>query len=72
LSTVGKKVKVSGRGTKYLVSKGLDLAAAMKRVAEGVKGNGGGHAVASGATISVGKKDEFIKAMDDIVGKQLA
>ena len=71
LSTVGKKVKVSGRGTKYLVSKGLDLAAAMKRVAEGVKGNGGGHAVASGATVSVGKKAEFIKAMDDIVGKQL-
>lgn len=71
LSTVGKKVKVSGRGTKYLVSKGLDLASAMKRVAEGVKGTGGGHAVASGATIPIGKKDEFVKAMDDIIGKQL-
>ncbi len=71
LSVVGKKLKVSGRGTKHLVSKGLDLAAAMKRAAEGVRGNGGGHAVASGATVPVGKKDAFIGAMDDIVGKQL-
>ncbi len=71
LSTVGKKVKVSGRGTKYLVSKGLDLAAAMKRAAEGVKGTGGGHAVASGATVPVDKKDDFLAAMDKIVGKQL-
>jgi single-stranded-DNA-specific exonuclease len=71
LSTVGKKAKVSGRGTKHLVSKGLDLAAAMKRAAEGVKGTGGGHAVASGATVPSDKKEEFVRAVDKIVGKQL-
>jgi single-stranded-DNA-specific exonuclease len=71
LSTAGKKVKVSGRGTKHLVSKGLDLAVAMKRAAEGVKGTGGGHAVASGATIPLDRKDEFVSAVDKIVGKQL-
>jgi single-stranded-DNA-specific exonuclease len=71
LSTVGKKVKVSGRGTKYLVSRGLDLAAAMKRAAEEVKGTGGGHAVASGATIPLDKKDGFVSAMDKMVGKQV-
>jgi single-stranded-DNA-specific exonuclease len=71
LSTAGKKVKVSARGTKYLVSKGLDLAAAMKRAAEGVDGTGGGHAVASGATIPADKRQVFIAAIDQLVGKQL-
>ncbi|HIH01705.1 TPA: DHH family phosphoesterase [Thermoplasmata archaeon] len=71
LSTVGKKVKVSARGTKYLVSKGLDLAAAMKRAAEGVKGSGGGHAVASGATVPSDGKDKFLKSIDALVGKQI-
>jgi len=72
LSTVGKKVKVSGRGTKYLVSKGLDLAAAMKRAAEGVGGTGGGHAVASGATVPADMKQQFVDSVNDLVAKQMS
>ncbi|MCJ7561638.1 MAG: DHHA1 domain-containing protein, partial [Thermoplasmata archaeon] len=72
LSTVNEKVKVSSRGTKYLISKGLDLSAALKKAAEGVGGNGGGHSVASGATVPKGKEEEFLKSVDETVGKQLS
>jgi RecJ-like exonuclease len=71
LSHVKGKVKVSSRGTKYLVSKGLDLSAALKKASEKVGGNGGGHAVASGATVPEGKDKEFLAAVDEIVGQQL-
>lgn len=71
LSTAGDKVKVSSRGTKYLVSKGLDLSAALKRASEKVGGRGGGHAVASGATIPADKREEFLSLLDEVVGKQL-
>lgn len=71
LSEVKGKVKVSSRGTKYLVSKGLDLAAALKKSSEAVGGYGGGHAVASGATIPKGTEEEFLKVLDEIVGLQL-
>ncbi len=65
------KVKVSSRGTKYLVSKGLDLSSALKKSAEKFGGNGGGHAVAAGATVPMDKEEEFLKSVDEIVGLQL-
>ncbi|HEX9908111.1 MAG TPA: DHHA1 domain-containing protein [Thermoplasmata archaeon] len=71
LSDVKGKVKVSSRGTKHLVSRGLDLAAALKKAAEKVGGVGGGHAVAAGATVDAGKKSEFLASVDEIVGHQL-
>jgi len=71
ISEVRDKVKVSSRGTKYLVSKGLDLSAALKKGSEKVGGMGGGHAVASGATIAKGKEEEFLKAVDELVALQL-
>jgi RecJ-like exonuclease len=71
LSTVGAKVKVSSRGTKHLVSKGLDLSSALKRSAERVGGIGGGHSVASGATIPADRRDEFLSLLDEAVGKQM-
>ena len=71
LSVVGDRIKVSSRGTKYLVSKGLDLAAALKKAAESVGGVGGGHAVASGATIKVDARDKFLESCDSIVGVQM-
>lgn len=71
LSKVRGSIKVSSRGTKYLVSKGLDLSAALKKAAEKFGGVGGGHAVAAGATIEEGKEEEFLKALDDLVGLQL-
>jgi RecJ-like exonuclease len=71
LSVVDKETRISSRGTKYLTKKGLDLAVAMREAAQEVHGRGGGHPVASGASIPKGKEDAFLELLDYIVGKQL-
>jgi len=65
-------VKVSARGNRLLVFCGLDLSVALKGAAEKVGGNGGGHSVASGASIPLGSEEEFIAAVDGVVGRQLS
>jgi len=66
------QTKASARGTQDLVSRGMDLSAAMRTAAEGVGGVGGGHNIAAGATIPADKRDEFLAALDSIVGSQLS
>lgn len=64
-------LKVSARGTRELVSKGLDLSFALREAANAVGGNGGGHNVASGASIPLGSAEEFLSIADRIIGDQL-
>ena len=64
-------VKVSGRGTKDLVRRGMDLAQAMRSAAEIAGGNGGGHNIAAGATVPEGREEEFLLAIDDIISAQM-
>ena len=64
-------LKVSGRGTRELVSRGLDLSFALREAAGAVGGNGGGHSVASGASIPHGTAEEFLGIADKIIGEQL-
>jgi len=71
LSVMEDKTKVSARGTKYLVGRGLNLAEACRDAAMHVGGYGGGHDIAAGATIPKGKEEEFLKKIDEIVGWQL-
>jgi RecJ-like exonuclease len=71
LSQKGGEVRISARGTKKLVQKGLDLGAAMKEAAGSVGGVGGGHDIASGGKIAQGKEDAFLAALDKVVGTQL-
>jgi len=71
LSEFTDKTKVSSRGTKYLVSKGLDLSAALKKSAEKLGGIGGGHAVAAGATVPTDNLQQFLKSVDETVALQL-
>jgi RecJ-like exonuclease len=71
LTVMEKETKVSSRGTKYLVNKGLDLAEACRQAAGNVGGKGGGHPVASGATIPKGKEEPFLKFLDEMVAGQL-
>ena len=66
------ELKVSARGNYRLVRNGLDLSAAMREAARGVGGDGGGHDVAAGATISAETRDEFLTAVDELVGEQLS
>jgi len=71
LNEVEDKIKISARGTRKLVSAGLDLAAAMREAGASVGGMGGGHDIASGATIPKGTAMKFIDLVDSIIEKQL-
>jgi single-stranded DNA-specific DHH superfamily exonuclease len=64
-------LKVSARGTRELVSQGLDLSFAIKEAASAVGGSGGGHSIASGASIPLGNADKFLSTVDKIIGFQL-
>ncbi len=72
LSVLDGVTKVSARGTRSLVAAGLDLAAALREAASEVDGNGGGHNIASGATVPKGKEEKFLLLVDEIVARQLA
>ncbi len=63
--------KASARGTMDLISRGLDLSVAMHKAAEAVGGMGGGHNIASGASVPKDMDDEFIRIVDMVVGGQL-
>jgi RecJ-like exonuclease len=72
LSVLDGVTKVSARGTRAQVASGLDLASALRQAASEIGGNGGGHDIASGATIPKGKEEKFLADVDEIVGRQLA
>ena len=71
LSKSNNIIKVSARGTKYLVSKGLNLATALKQCAESVNGHGGGHAIAAGASIPENRENIFLEMLDKIICEQI-
>ncbi len=64
-------VKVSARATRRLVSRGLDLSVVMRRAAEAVGGEAGGHKPAAGARIPRGSEDEFLSVANRAVGELL-
>jgi len=72
MNRVEDMIKISARGNRLLVFNGLDLSVALKEGAQKVGGNGGGHSVASGASIPLGTEEEFIKHVDLVVGQQLS
>jgi len=57
-----RPTKVSARGLERQVQQGLDLATVCRTAAAEVGGEGGGHRVASGATIPPGTRDRFLEA----------
>ncbi len=74
LITLNRKddmVKISARGNKPLISRGLDLSLALRKAAEAVGGAGGGHTIASGASIPPGTEEKFLRLVDEIVGEQI-
>lgn len=64
--------RVSARGTQRMVAKGLDLASACRIAGSEVGGEGGGHRVASGATIPSGTREAFLAACDREIRGQFA
>lgn len=72
LSERDGEFKISGRGTSYLIDKGLDLAAALNDAASMVDGVGGGHSIAAGATIPQNSDKKFLEELDKIIGNQMS
>jgi RecJ-like exonuclease len=67
-----ENIKVSARATRELVLKGLDLSVAVRIASVKVGGSGGGHRIAAGATIPLGKESEFLDAIEALISSQLA
>ncbi len=65
------EVKVSGRATKELVDRGVNLGHAMQYAARKAGSEGGGHDIAAGAQVEHGKEDEFLKHINEKVREQL-
>jgi single-stranded-DNA-specific exonuclease len=72
LSVVGESTRVSSRATFDILAKGVDLSTGLREAATSVGGIGGGHAIASGATIAKGKEEELLKKLNELVGAQKA
>jgi RecJ-like exonuclease len=72
ISYHGDKVRVSSRASFRLLEKGVDLSSGLREAASEVGGQGGGHAVASGATLPKGTEQRFLARLDAILGRQKA
>ncbi|PTD94435.1 hypothetical protein C9439_02650 [archaeon SCG-AAA382B04] len=65
------EISISSRGNKLLIERNLDLSEVMKKAANEVGGNGGGHNIASGATIPKNELKNFLKKANEMIGEQL-
>jgi RecJ-like exonuclease len=63
--------KFSGRTTEAAIRKGVNLGEVMRLASEAHGGKGGGHNIAAGAQVPTVKVEEFVKAVDGLVRKQL-
>ncbi|MFQ5800996.1 MAG: DHH family phosphoesterase, partial [Candidatus Hydrothermarchaeales archaeon] len=64
-------IKASSRGTGELIRDGLNLGDVMQYAAEKVGGEGGGHNIAAGAQMELGKEEEFLKHAVEMIKDQL-
>ncbi len=63
--------KISARTMDSVINKGVNLGEIMQVAAERFQGKGGGHNVAAGAQVPVERIDDFVKLVDELVGKRL-
>ena len=63
--------KISARTMDSVVSRGVNLGEIMQEAAEKFQGKGGGHNVAAGAQVPIKDVNEFLKTVDELVGKRL-
>ena len=64
-----KVVKVSARTLDMLTSRGLNLGEIMRVAAEKFGGTGGGHDIAAGAQVPLKDAEDFVKLVDELVGR---
>lgn len=63
--------KISARTVDALVAKGLNLGGIMQAAAEKCEGKGGGHNIAAGAQVPMDMIDDFVRLVNELIGKQL-
>ncbi|MGA2385079.1 MAG: DHH family phosphoesterase [Candidatus Bathyarchaeia archaeon] len=63
--------KFSARTTEAAIRKGVNLGEVMRLASEANGGKGGGHNIAAGAQVPLDRVEVFVKAVDELVGKQL-
>lgn len=71
LSRLHKDIKISGRTTREMVDKGVNLGKALMDSSNNFNGQGGGHDIAAGAMIPVEAKDSFLHIVDEMIEFQL-
>ncbi len=71
LSRLHNDIKISGRTTRSMVEKGVDLGKALQDSSNNFGGQGGGHDIAAGALIPYESKHNFLHLVDDMIGFQL-
>ncbi|MDO5823190.1 DHH family phosphoesterase [Methanobrevibacter sp.] len=71
LSRLHNDIKISGRTTREMVERGVDLGKALQDSSNNFGGSGGGHDIAAGAMIPYKDKDNFLHLVDEMVEYQL-
>ena len=71
LSRLGNDIKISGRTTREMVDKGVDLGKALRDSSNNFGGQGGGHDIAAGAMIPLESKDNFLHLFNQMIEHQL-
>ena len=71
LSRLHKDIKVSGRTTRPMVERGVNLGKALAECSANFGGQGGGHDIAAGAMIPYEAKDQFLHLVDEMIEYQL-
>ena len=72
LSRLHNDIKISGRTTREMVAKGVNLGKALQDSSNNFGGTGGGHDIAAGAMIPFESKDNFLHILDEMVEYQLS
>ncbi len=72
LSRLHNDIKISGRTTRDMVAKGVNLGKALQDSSNNFGGTGGGHDIAAGAMIPFESKDNFLHIVDEMVEYQLS
>ncbi len=72
LSHLHNDIKISGRTTRDMVARGVDLGQALRDSSANFNGTGGGHDIAAGAMIPYEAKDNFLHLVDEMVEYQLS
>ncbi len=66
-STKSGEAKVSARATDQLVAKGVNLGRILQTLSPNYGGNGGGHAIAAGATVGRERLEKFLEELGRII-----